>query len=272
MNTRVLVQLIWVLLISPLLGGCVAVPVSPGDDPWTRGNISGVVPDFIERNKTSRVEVLLKLGEPDRILRNGERFEYERKTSLGGMYVFAVGTAGIFPIPVAGSEAVTLHCLVIEFDEEGRVANAKAKTETASGYSTPAPCVASVAGEKQLELPPGLGQTFAPASWSPGAPGFRYISPERPAVSGGLIIGERDIHFFAVDIDGAMAALVKVSYDQIADVYVDRYGVNRSMVIKLLSGAYESFSVHRSRFMVDRELTESAGELARSRWQAAKSR
>ncbi len=55
------------------------------------------------------------------------------------------------------------------------------------------------------------------------------------------------------------------------DIYVDTFGRNRRVVIKRISGDYESFSMDRG-VKVDVKLTGSAGDLIKSRWQAATNR
>lgn len=115
-----------------LLGSaCVPIPVLPfGDRAGFRQNIDGTVPDFIVPGQTTRADVLLLLGEPDRREADDTHFLYIRETEEGGV-AFMVGGAmrgGIVGTPV------TIRLLQLNFDRGGVVTDVQAKTGTVRDF------------------------------------------------------------------------------------------------------------------------------------------
>ena len=112
-----------VLALAPLLlTGCVPIPVPPlGDRAGSRGNLTDQVPEFIVIGKTSRVEVLLVLGEPDQTTDNDRQFIYRRLSEEGGIAFMygGGGRGGVTGVPV------TLRVLSLNFSENGVVSNAR---------------------------------------------------------------------------------------------------------------------------------------------------
>jgi len=69
------------------------------------------------------------------------------------------------------------------------------------------------------------------------------------------------------DADSESEPLMKLAYAQIEDVFVDSLGVSRRVVIKRANGGFDSFDCGRVR--TDPKMTQSAGDLIKSRWQSA---
>ncbi len=111
-------------LTALTLSGCLPIPVLPfGDAENSRQNITDKVPDFIVVGKTTRADVLLLLGDPDRKKDKDERFLYFRQSEEGGI-AFLVGGAGRGG--VVGTP-VSFRVLTLVFDGSGVVVRAKAR-------------------------------------------------------------------------------------------------------------------------------------------------
>lgn len=117
--------------VPVLISACVPIPVLPfGDRAGFRQNIDGTVPAFIVLGQTTRADVLLALGEPDRREADDAHFLYVRETEEGGV-AFLVGGAmrgGITGTPV------TVRLLRLTFDGAGVVNDAQAKTSTVRDF------------------------------------------------------------------------------------------------------------------------------------------
>lgn len=110
-----------------LLSGCLPIPVLPfGDTEQSRQNITDGVPDFIVVGKTTRADVLLLLGDPDRKKDNDRNFLYFRETEEGGV-AFVVGGAGRGAIV---GTPVTFRVLIVGFDAAGVVDDVNARKVT----------------------------------------------------------------------------------------------------------------------------------------------
>lgn len=110
-----------VLLVS---SGCVPIPTLPfGDKNWSRQNIGDSVPGFIVTGQTTRADVILALGDPDRRTNNDNRFHYVRATEEGGI-AFIVG--GAASAAVTGTP-ITYFLLTVNFDARGIVTAAKSE-------------------------------------------------------------------------------------------------------------------------------------------------
>ena len=104
-----------------LSSGCVPFPVLPfGDQEWSRQNISDSVPEGIVLGQTTRADVILAIGDPDRRSKDDARFHYVRATEEGGVaFLFGGGLRG----GVTGTP-VTFRTLTITFDARGVVSGA----------------------------------------------------------------------------------------------------------------------------------------------------
>jgi len=127
MTRRALAREIFVVTTLTTLTGCFPVPIPQGEVPGSRQNVGDKVPEFIVAGKTTRTDVLLRLGEPDigsdarpSWLFDDKRFVYGRITSEGGVgLVFPIGTGA-----AVGYAPVLYRRLVVTFDEAGVVNSA----------------------------------------------------------------------------------------------------------------------------------------------------
>lgn len=104
--------------------GCVPVPTLPfGDKDWSRQNIGDGVPGFVVIGQTTRADVILALGDPDRKTNNDSRFHYVRATEEGGI-AFMVG--GGLRGDIIGTP-VTYRLLTVDFDARRVVTAAKSE-------------------------------------------------------------------------------------------------------------------------------------------------
>lgn len=272
MSAKTPTNLILIVLMSMLLTAC-PIPLPRGDTSDSRQNVGDVVPDFIVAGKTTRGDVLLALGEPDGMSDNGERFTYTRRTREGGVLLLIAAGGGAGGV---STETMTYRRLIITFDGAGIVTDARSEQASCTERELmmgetirSAPCV-SVSGQDLLSS--DIGTVFTPALWHQGVHGFELIRgfrPEPPAIHGSLVVGETHIYFFLPDADSKSVARLQIPYADIEDISVETFGFNRRVVVKRLSGAYESFSVGRG-VSVDSNTTEAAGNLAKSRWQSVK--
>lgn len=102
-----------------LLGACMPIPVLPsGDRPGSRGNLPDAVPGFVVAGRTTRAQVLLRLGEPDHRGPHDSCFVFVRESERGGI-AFIVG--GPMSGHVVGTP-ITFTILTLGFNEDGIVA------------------------------------------------------------------------------------------------------------------------------------------------------
>jgi outer membrane protein assembly factor BamE (lipoprotein component of BamABCDE complex) len=270
MSEKASINIILIVLMSMLLTAC-PIPLPRGDTSDSRQNVGDVVPDFIIAGKTTRSDVLLALGEPDGITEHGERFTYTRRTREGGvMFVMAAGSSA----GGVSTETLTYRRLIVTFDGSGIVTNAHSEQvscterELMMGQGIRStPCVSASGHDLYLS---SIGTVFTPSLWHQGVHGFELIRGfhlESPAINGSLVVGETHIYFFLSDADSKSEPRLGISYADIENISVETFGFNKRVVIKRLSGMYESFSVSYG-VSVDSKTTEVAGNLAKSRWQS----
>ncbi len=279
MSARTQACRIAIVVVGMALAGCV-IPLSARDAD-SRQNIGDTVPDFIVVGKTTRADVLLTLGEPDDASDNGLWFAYTRSSREGGFLFLVSGQGG------PSSEKMVSRRVIVTFDEAGVVTSTKYERvpwtagEVGAGPSMSRGPWASgeylfptdssgVSGEGGIIA----GKAFAPALWHKGIRGWAEVKAfhlEPPAIEGSLFVGDNAVFFFSPNADNKSTPLLKLPYTDIADVYIEKFGLNRRVVVKRTDGSYESFSVvQREGWQrVDPMLTENAGTLARSRWRSA---
>ncbi len=101
------------------LAACVTTPVPPLGYGETRGNLPATTAELVE-GRTTREEVLLRLGSPDAVTPDGHRFGYASRRHEGGIGVVGIGQ--LAGLPLGGAVEFTERRLVIDFDAQG-VAN-----------------------------------------------------------------------------------------------------------------------------------------------------
>lgn len=112
-----------------LLHGCAPVPwvVGTGYHYDSRSNIFSTTPDFIVAGKTTRREVLLRMGEPDSVWIDESVISYSTAYDTGGTAVFVVfggPNTVIGGLPIGGGET-EFRRLVVSFDAQGVVRDAR---------------------------------------------------------------------------------------------------------------------------------------------------
>jgi hypothetical protein len=115
--------------LTLLLAGCVAVPVrvthNAGAEAGSRANIADVTPTTIVTGQTTRVQVLMSLGEPDGRAADDSWFLYESVANRGGGQWLAVGVEGLGghggAMPLGNWDISSR--LIVKFSVEGTVSN-----------------------------------------------------------------------------------------------------------------------------------------------------
>lgn len=131
-------------LIPALLSGC-PIPIPAGYASSSRENIGPELSEMIVAGETTRADILLLIGEPDRAADDESWMVYKSTYGKGGvLFVLAAGggAGGV------GSEKVQHRYLIVEFDANGRVESANFMDEScweglvvgSSGTDTRAPC------------------------------------------------------------------------------------------------------------------------------------
>lgn len=273
-----------ITLISMILTAC-PIPIPKGDLFDSRQNLGDSVPEFIVVGKTTRAEILLALGEPDGASEHSEWFVYLRTASTGGVAFVVAAGGGMGGVSFEGMTARRLH---IYFDTDGVVKKATHDTVACSANSilvgnattTPNqtdPCTRKSPGDASTqEVLANVTldderpyQAFASTWWHPGVRGFeriRAMQPETPPTKGTLVVGAKSLRFVLPESDSKSDPLIKVDYPAITEVFVDKLGRGRRVVIKRLSGTFESFSISGG-VAADSDSTEKTGELIKARWQ-----
>src|SRR5215469_2626292 len=79
-----------VAYVAALLSGCIAVPVPvshhAGPEPGSRANIGDAAPPTVVAGRTTRVQVLMNLGEPDGRGEGDSWFTYQSIENRGGVH------------------------------------------------------------------------------------------------------------------------------------------------------------------------------------------
>jgi len=273
MSVRALACRTLIVLAATALAGC-PVPIPGGDTHESRQNVGDAVPEFIVIGKTTRADVLLMLGEPDGISEGATRLTYARRTSEGGLLL--VLPAG-YTMAGVMTEKMTYRRLIIDLDAAGLVASTRlvrsSCRETSSQGVTP-PCV-SMSGQDLLPGPGAAfqGQIYASAGWREGVRGFdrvRRLRSEPPETPGKLMIGEEHLLFMLPDADTGSEPLLRIEYAQVADVFVDRRGSNRRVVVERSNGTFDSFTIRRDAGSgIDVQASEAAAQLMKGRLRPA---
>lgn len=118
-----------VALSCLMLTGCVVIPYISGEIPPSEynRNVDKQTCSILEIGKTTRKEVLLKLGEPDKVLDNDDTFIYEGEKTAGKklwdiIYIIAAGYGGVVGSGGIGHGAeYEGYRLVVKFNPMGVV-------------------------------------------------------------------------------------------------------------------------------------------------------
>ena len=115
------------IIVLLICGGCIILPVPPyySRALGTRGYIASETVEFIHDGSTTKEEVLLELGEPDRTWNDKKRFLYLWKMVVAWWISYNVGG----DIPVT-------YLFLIEFDENDIVKRHEIRNVYFSSIST----------------------------------------------------------------------------------------------------------------------------------------
>ena len=144
-----------------LLAACVMTPVPPLGYGETRGNLHATTALLVE-GRTTREEVLLRLGSPDVAATDDSRFGYASRQHQGGVAVWGVGALAY--LPLGGAVEFAEQRLVVDFDAQGvvnRVHFDEVRCAKAVGLFAPG---GSCLGFENLGLSPAVeaGRPVAP--------------------------------------------------------------------------------------------------------------
>jgi hypothetical protein len=130
-----------------LLSACIPVPLVSGYEDDSRQNVPAQAPAFVVPGRTTREDVVLALGEPDRSAVDGSWLLYGSGYGRGGLALLAVGGAG-GALGVA-EEKMRYRLLIFRFDDTGVVSSTEMKEKFCPEWSmvavpgpgpAPAPC------------------------------------------------------------------------------------------------------------------------------------
>lgn len=106
------------------LSGCVPIPLASGYQDASRQNVPGAAPASIVEGASSRADVLLALGEPDRSADDESWFLYGSVYSKGGLVlVGAIGGPYAAALVGVGEESMRYRLLTVRFDAAGIVSD-----------------------------------------------------------------------------------------------------------------------------------------------------
>jgi hypothetical protein len=116
-----------------LLSGCIPIPLVSGYETGSRQNIPAQVPGFVVQGQTTRADVVLALGEPDRSADDGSWLLYGSGYSRGGLALVAVGGAG-GALGIA-EEKMRYRLLIFHFDTTGVLSSTELKEKYCPEWS-----------------------------------------------------------------------------------------------------------------------------------------
>ncbi len=136
--------------VGILTSACIPIPLVSGYDGGSRHNVPARVPDFVTQGETTRADVVLALGEPDRYAEDGSWLMYGSGYSQGGLALVAVGAApGAVGALGVAQEKMRYRLLVFRFDASGVVSSTEltekycpewSMVATPGPESAPIPC------------------------------------------------------------------------------------------------------------------------------------
>lgn len=103
---------------SILTSACIPIPLMSGYESASRQNIPARVPGFIIKGETTRADVVLALGEPDRHADDDSWLLYSSGYRTGGLAIVAVGGGGALGVT---EEKMRYRILTVRFDAAGAV-------------------------------------------------------------------------------------------------------------------------------------------------------
>ncbi len=231
-----------VLVLVLLVGapGCLMLPTPEFNSGSARANISKKTPQQFVPGKTTRVEVVLALGEPDAVAPNECKLAYRSEKVCGLWFV------GAYYSGACGAIQRDRY-LVVEFDAQGVLVKLeqsapwwgpKRPAELMSPAREPTGAMLAVTTTLEPEV-----MAF-PAAWFANLDG--YCTKGAATIMGQpgrLVFAEATLRFTA---NAQMANLdpSRVLRDEDAkDVSLDRFGLGRRLVVRPRTGVPQSFEI-----------------------------
>jgi hypothetical protein len=112
-------RMLWAHAAALALGACGPTLIPAGYMAVSRQNIGEGLPNFIVEGKTTRDEVLLRMGEPDERGHFDRWYAYESRRSMGGIAI----AMNVPPMGV-GSYTMRYRRIVFNFSDQGVVESA----------------------------------------------------------------------------------------------------------------------------------------------------
>jgi hypothetical protein len=202
--------LVLCLLAAILLSGCIPFATPAMLESSSRADVTVAAQRDIEVAKTTRVDVLLALGEPDGRAADDSWFSY------GSARTWEVGTVTFllvsgFVTEVAGRE---INRMIIKFDAIGVVSNMDFQQSKCSGFMVANGCL-DVKGKDLIAADEAKANGKGSALLSYAGAQFRHSSPDKcgftlhsPSSSGPLVLTDRAI----------VMGKTSLSYSEVAEV------------------------------------------------------
>jgi hypothetical protein len=116
------------VVLAVIAVACVPIPIMPGDDSNSRGDLAKAPLGAIVVGHSSRQDVLELLGEPDDAAPDGSWFRFDSARSNGGLGgALIVSGGGGF---AAARETVTYRRIAVDFDANGVVSSSGISSAT----------------------------------------------------------------------------------------------------------------------------------------------
>ncbi len=264
--------------LCALLAGC-PIPIPPlGYEASSRGNVPAQRPDWLVDGKTTREDVMLRLGTPDAEAWNGDWIGYLSSKHRGGIG-FVIGGAG----GGAGGFAVssfTDRRLVVWFDSHGIVTKATAdEKDCPRGYmagEATGSCLGFADIGEPANISPGGAampaeatiESFYDVAWT--TPfydvGTFQIPPNYAAFRGPLRLTDGSLVASGKRAGGGGDGYVRIEFNDIADIARYTFGRHVGLVVKTTAGAdYEFTVLAGAGEMIDRDRTDRLIKLVEER-------
>lgn len=233
----------------------------------TRGNLTATTALPVE-GRTTREEVLLRLGSPDAMAPDGRRFGYASRRHEGGVGVWGIGQlAG--GIPLGGFVEFTERRLVVDFDAQGVVSRARFDETRCPKAVGPFARAGACLPFDGLGLTP-VGESMWPAGPEPAIATFddaittRHVQKtaewtasedlygwtddrrkllESERVRGPVVVSESGITATTRSPSGSVAESVRIAFADIDDFVCRQLGATTSGTTTLLLTTHRGLAV-----------------------------
>lgn len=137
------------LALALALAACVPIPIPSGPLHGLRQNFGDAIPSAIVQGRSTREDVLLALGEPDRRDLDDRWFAYESARSLGGVVMMGLP----YPVPFVTHETMRYRVIIVRFNPQGVVTDARLAEHVCGEWTLlneSYPCVDLAAGTEPV--------------------------------------------------------------------------------------------------------------------------